>query len=431
MKFTPSAFQRDTCEISWRDLLKLAIGREIRSGSLRLARLGKLETMKTQFANEGSEIITMLNELSLGADGMAHIAPLGDFPGMAMIPDGKGGYTKAKAIQRMDAEAVTQMANEYKSGTRGVSGYFKKRPLFVGHPDMPGFERQYPDKSPKGIFQNIVARDGGLYGELNLTDEGDQLVASKKYRALSGRWEAEFVCEENGVNIYRPTKFISAGLTNQPNLPVQLLNEAETATLKENMKKLTAWLQKHGITIANEAMEEQVATALAQLDTKLESAVTLANDKATAEGKVTTLTEENQTITNQLAASQSQFANEREKRIDAELGYALKDGRITGSEQATWKNRLGIPAQFANELTALQAIKPVVKTTPVTIDRGGNKVEIANEDQRRAVTQEVLVEIANEKKLNLAKDYDKVWTEAVKRHPALFGAMQHPKVKAR
>ena len=79
-----------------------------------------------------------------------------------------------------------------------------------------------------------------------MTDEGEQLIANKQYRALSGRWEAEYVGEENGAKVYRPTKFLSAGLTNQPNLPVQLLNEAggtdnnngTEGTNRTNMKKL-------------------------------------------------------------------------------------------------------------------------------------------------------------------------------------------------
>lgn len=390
--------------------------------------------MKKETAIEDREMVTMVNELTIGADGWAHIAPYGDYVGIAVKPDGKGGFTREKAIQRLDKLSVTEMVNEYQKASRGVSGFFKKRPVFEGHPDFMVGGENYPNKEPQGIFYNIEAREDGLYGQPIMTEAGERLIASKKYRALSARWAAEYVNSEDGTKIYRPVKFLSAGLTNSPNLPVQLMNEAETTTKKTTMKKITAWLTGHGITVADEATEDQVATALAQLDPTIKSAKTavqMANEKATADGKVTTLTEANKLISDQLTASQSQFANEREKRIDAELGYALKDGRITGSEQATWKNRLNIPAQFANELTALQAIKPVVKTTSVTIDRGGNKVEIANEDQRRVVTQEVLVEIANEKKLNLAKDYDKVWTEAVKRHPALFGAMQHPKVKAR
>ena len=365
-----------------------------------------------------TELITIINELSIGADGWAQIAPFGDYAGVAMIPDGKGGFTKERAIQRLDKIAVTQMANEYQRSSRGLSGFFKKRPLYEGHPDIPVGGSQYPNKHPVGLFHNLACRDGGLYGEPILTDDGEKLIASKTYRALSGRWAAEFVGQEDGVNIYRPVKFLSAGLTNQPNLPVQLLNEAELtppppvrhsfsdggSTINQepsSMTKIIAWLSRHGITLANDATEEQVETALAQLDPRLHS-----ND------------------------THRQFANERNARIESEISRALRDGRITEADRATWQQRLANEAQFTNELGALEALKPVIKTHSLTLGRGDRKIELANAGDRRTLVAEVLAEIANELNLDLKKSehYDRAWTEAQKRHPALFDAMSRPKL---
>ena len=47
-----------------------------------------------EFANisSGPELVTMINELSIGADGWAQIAPFGDYAGIAMIPDGQGRF---------------------------------------------------------------------------------------------------------------------------------------------------------------------------------------------------------------------------------------------------------------------------------------------------------------------------------------------------
>jgi hypothetical protein len=360
-----------------------------------------------EFANisSGPELVTMINELSIGADGWAQIAPFGDYAGIAMIPDGQGGFTKERAIQRLDKIAVTQMANEYQQSSRGLSGFFKKRPLYEGHPDIPVGGGQYPNKHPVGLFHNLACRDGGLYGEPILTDDGEKLIASKAYRALSGRWAAEFVGQEDGVNIYRPVKFLSAGLTNQPNLPVQLLNEAQPNPnpKKRNMNKIIAWLSRHGITLANDATEEQVESALAQLDPKLQNAAGL-------------------------DAAREQFANERKARIDSELARALRDGRITDAERATWRQRLANETQFTNELAALAALKPVLKTHSLTLDRGDRKIELASAANRRHLVAEVLAEIANELDLDLkqAAHYDRAWTEAQKRHPALFDAMARP-----
>ena len=370
-----------------------------------------------------TELITIINELSIGADGWAQIAPFGDYAGVAMVPDGKGGFTKERAIQRLDKIAVTQMANEYQRSSRGLSGFFKKRPLYEeGHPDIPVGGSQYPNKHPVGLFHNLACRDGGLYGEPILTDDGEKLIASKTYRALSGRWAAEFVGQEDGVNIYRPVKFLSAGLTNQPNLPVELLNETDSsadrtrtthhATVcssagnhnhepKPNMTKIIAWLSRQGITLANDATDEQVETALAQLDPRLQT-----ND------------------------THGQFANERKARIESELNRAVRDGRIAEADRATWQQRLASEAQFTNELAALEALKPVIKTHSLTLGRGDRKIELANARDRRGLVAEVLAEIANELELDLKKSehYDRAWTEAQKRHPALFDAMSRPQL---
>lgn len=388
----------------------------------------------TQFANEGEEMVTMVNEISIGTDGWAQIAPFGDYVGIAVKPDGKGGFTKEKAIQRLDKLSVTEMVNEYQNASRGVSGFFKKRPVFEGHPDFLIGGDQYPNKAPQGIFYNIEAREDGLYGQPIMTESGEKLLASKKYRALSARWAADYVKTEDGTKIYRPVKFLSAGLTNNPNLPVQMMNEAEPTKTKTTMKKIAAWLTGHGISVADEATEDQVATALAQLDPTIASAKTavqIANEKTAAEGKVTTLTGEKKKLADDIVTAQTQFANERKLRIESELGHALKDGRITAADKPTWETRLGNEAQFANELKALNALKPMVKTESVLFERNGSKVEIANEGQRRKLVPEIIKEIAKEKGLDTKKDYEQIWQFANERHPALFSAMQHPKVKAR
>ena len=142
------------------------------------------------------------------------------------------------------------------------------------------------------------------------------------------------------------------------------------------MNKLIAWLSRHGITLANDATEDQLATALAQLDPKLQTAAGL-------------------------DAAREQFANERKARIDSELASALRDGRITEAERPIWQQRLANETQFTNELAALVALKPALKTHSLTLDRGDRKIELANAANRRHLVAEVLAEIANELDLDL------------------------------
>jgi hypothetical protein len=191
----------------------------------------KLFSKIAQFANANEQatlLVEISNDLKVGEDGWAMIAPYGDFPGMAHVADGHGGFIKAKAIQRIDKEAATSMANEFTQSRAGFGRYLSGCCIYKGHPDVPGYEKKYPDKSPVGLFSELAVRDDGFYGKPIFTNEGFDLVETKKFRALSGRWNATDAGKTaEGVQIYRPTTLLSAGLTNQPNLPVQLLNEKD------------------------------------------------------------------------------------------------------------------------------------------------------------------------------------------------------------
>jgi hypothetical protein len=429
------------------------------------------------FANSSSMshptlLVEISNELKVGEDGWAQIAPLGDFPGMALIDDGNGGFKKVKAIQRIDAAAVANMVNSYNAARGGITRFLKGAPIYNGHPDIPGYERRYPDKSPKGVFAAV--KDGGaqgFMGEPIFTNEGEQLIASRKVRGLSGRWSAEEVGEENGTKIYRPKEFISAGLTDRPNLPVQLLNEkenlaegpgtvpgnAEAATnqpMNSMKKKLIAVCTLLGIQFANDADDAATETALDQIHARVNgfastlktiktrlgtictaAGITFANDADDAAvatafdqlgGKVTLLVTERDTARTDLTSAQSQFANERTARIDRELSLALGSGRITKAEEADWKRRLGIEAQFANELEALGKLAPKVKTESITIERGGKKVELANEAERTTFVNEL---VAEEMKGNQSLTAETAFARVEKKYPQLFAAMKHPAIK--
>lgn len=347
-------------------------------------------------------LIAFLNEVAIGPDGWAQIAPFGDFPGLAIVSDGHGRFTRERAVQRMDRTAVLQMVNEYQQTRKGLSRFLKSRPLYLGHPDVPGCEAQYPDKSPKGVFANLACRKDGFFGELLLTDEGEALVANRRYRALSGRWEAEYIGEENGVKIYRPTKFFSAGLTNNPNLPVQLLNEAVPSPLMKD--KIIALLKARGLSVAADPTDAQLEEGLDHLTNEAGQLATLANEKA------------------QLAAA---FAAERSARIGALLDQALRDGRITLAERPDWEKRLGNEAAFANELAALAHATPVVKNASIALARGDCKAELSNVASRR----ELIADLVRQEMDACRCDYDPAFARVQKKYPQLFQAMKQPEIK--
>ena len=190
-------------------------------------------------------LTTFANGIDLKTDGWADIAPYGDYPSMALrYNPATKKMERFKAIQRIDKEAVKTMVTEYQNARSGVTRFTSSRPLFLGHPDVPGNERRFPDHNPKGVFANLADKGSGLVGEPILLPEGEALVAQNKY-FLSGRWEADELCgnDAEGNPIYRATKFLSAGLVTNPHLPVEMLNEKNDMeeTFKEKLiKSLTA-----------------------------------------------------------------------------------------------------------------------------------------------------------------------------------------------
>jgi len=433
---------------------------------------------KIQFANAAAPgvMIGFCNEIAIGEDGWAMIAPFGDHPSTALIPDAGGRLKKQKAIQRIDKAGADSMVAGFHNSRKGIRKFLRGCNIYVGHPDVPGLEKFYPDKEPKGVFADMETRADGLYGLPVFTNEGSDIVETKKLRAFSGNLgESEADGELNGLPVYRPTKIFSAGLTNSPHLPVHFFNadgtlaeeavnpqpqqnkmkkkllallaalslkpqfanaaeptdaESETAldlinekvvafaneqaahktAAKTLREKLLGLCQKVGITFANEAEITDPAATLAQVDEKI---VTLNTDLTTA---------------------RTSFANERTSRIADELAQAITTGRITAAEKPVWEGRLKVEAQFANELVAIRALKPVVKTESVIkVNRGGREqqIDISNAAARTQFVNEAMTEVAAELKLDPKKDHQKIYNEVQRRHPAVFANMAQPEIKVR
>ncbi len=396
---------------------------------------------KIQFANaavgKAEACVGFTNEISIGKDGWAQIAPFGDFPSFAVIPQPDGSCKRLQAIQRIDKKCAGQMVAEFQNSRKGVKKFFSGRPIYVGHPDVPGIGAKYPDKSAKGVIADLAVREDGLYGMPVFTNEGSDLVEKKKLRFFSGRLTD---CEEgdavNGVPVFTPTVFLSVGLTNQPHLPVQMLNEADEAETNNNKKNENAMKKKLIALLAALSLKPSFANAEAPTNEETEAAldqinqkvVAFANEKQTLADKVTALETEKTKLAGDLTAAQTatttaqtSFANERKAHVKTVLDAAVTAGKITGADRATWETRLGNEATFANEVTALEAIKPVVKTKSITIDRGNRKIELANAADRR----EMLAELVNEE-MKGGVSYDIAFAKVQKQFPQIFEAMEQP-----
>jgi phage I-like protein len=135
------------------------------------------------------------------------LSPYGDFP-------------HAQGLQRVSFESARAMESRFKSLADRAARLFAGVPMFIGHPDVPQFATQFTDRKAYGWIMALEARPDGLYGKIKWSCAGVELLQNGHYKFLSPYWEAKQIAEENGRAIYEPVALISAGLTNEPNLPV-------------------------------------------------------------------------------------------------------------------------------------------------------------------------------------------------------------------
>jgi hypothetical protein len=355
-------------------------------------------------------VVSFTNQLGLDESGWAQLAPFGDFPGEALLPQPDGSVKRFAAIQRLDRAAAEGMVAKFKSPWNRLKRYFTGCPIYVGHPDVPAPANEPADKSPKGVIVDLQVRENGLFCKPVFTSEGSELVESRRLRAFSAYWSASEVVSQDdadgALKIYRPEVLKSAGLTNHPNLPVQLLNEKvppstclapsdapqpQPPTQPQNVNKqiILNFLAAHGLHLGADDTEIQIASALEQLGERV-------------------------------TAVQAELANERRFHAETLLEAALAAGAITAAQRPAWAERLS--ADFANASTALAQLPPVLKTRALTLGAGARKAELANAtDRRDAVDTLVKAEMA----VN-GGDYPRAFAAVQRANPALFAEMKQP-----
>jgi hypothetical protein len=381
-------------------------------------------TLGASFANTVSDaLVGIVNDLRIQEDGWMHLAPYGDFPGKVLLSQPDGTVKTEPAIQRLDRQAVADMVNEFHSLAGSARRFLRGRKLYVGHPDAPGIGNEYADKEPRGIFTALEARDDGLYGKPVLTEEGAAAIESKAFTSVSAYWLANEVSPEapsGSKPIFRPTVFRSAGLTNRPNLPVRhLTNEGVpdgTADQPQpnsimDKSKLIPWLAKHGVSLANDATDEQVLAGLDQVDSKLAS---VANERDTVKTELAAKDAVMVRINGQLAEQQSAFTNERKARIEGALDSAITAGRIAPADRPVWANKL--ESNFTNELPALEKLPPALKTKPATGNLGERKAAIANAQEQSVAIHSKVAEIQQKTGMS----FEDAFNAARKECPQLF-----------
>jgi len=123
-------------------------------------------------------------------------------------------------------------------------------------------------------LNSLEARDDGIYGSLELTELGKELVDSKLYRYTS----PAYIMDRNKTD--RTVLAIdSVGLVNKPNLNTEALNSKESEKLTELNTKVENLEKENGTLTGDLETANKKVTELITSNTKLESDLKEANSK--------------------------------------------------------------------------------------------------------------------------------------------------------
>ncbi len=166
----------------------------------------------------------------------ASMTPFKVVPGDWILLTPLGEFPHARGWQRVDAAALAMLHQNFKSFWARLGRCFGGLPFYVGHPDA---APSTVETKAYGWILDLEPRADGLYARVHWTAEGWALIQGGHYKFYSPFWEAEPIGSRDGRPLFRPVRLISAGLTNQPNLPVPPL--ANTAPIAAT--DFDAWME--------------------------------------------------------------------------------------------------------------------------------------------------------------------------------------------
>ena len=378
--------------------------------------------------NQKREGIAFFNDrFQVGDDGWGMVAPFGSWKGIGAEKT-PGGVRRFKAVQRIDHESATELVNQFNSISGRIKRWLVGVPIYEGHPDAVGIGHRYPNKNPVGTAAELQVRSDGLYARPVFTNEGARLLASTEKLGFSVRASGRQVGEQDGLPVFVWSEVHSLGLTPNPNLPVQFLNEQDHTIM--NKDKIIAWLKVQGVELANDAGEEQIEAGLAKLGDRITGLLAIEQGSATLKTELSNATEtlgtrdtELKAARDEAAAKATEFANERAHRINLMLDLGIAAGRITSANREEWKTKL--TADFPNALTEWEKLPVTVKTAAATAGRKPG-VELANEASRRTAAMDKVHALMKSAGLT----YNDAFARIRAQHPELFGSGAAPAAPA-
>lgn len=202
-----------------------------------------------------------------------------------------------------------------------------------------------------GWITSLENRDGAIFGKVEWTDRGKNMVGSKEYRYYSPAFEY-------ARDSRRVLKMVSIGLTNKPNLTHFALNHQDPQE-DHPVKIAIAILTALGLTNPD-ATEGEVVNAVNELKSSRETALNAQKNSVSKD--------EHQKVIVARDAAQTELATLKQKTVDDEINRVLdeatKSGRVT---PATRDYHLAVCKQEGG----IEKFKAWLKSAPVIGDGSG------------------------------------------------------------
>lgn len=342
--------------------------------------------------------------------------------GSMLIP--YGVYPHRKGRQRFEREQAENVVSQFRGG--GASGLISKVvnwvrgvPIYIGHPDVPGREKEFTDKKAYGWAESMTAENDGLRIHIDWSKAGRALWEDKHYRYYSPYWGSDPVRGE-----LHPAEMISVGLTNDPNIPVPALaNDADEGAEESDETPRNEANEE-------EAMKKELAEILGKEDTisdedllaEVKRIVKAAADNEEKEKKDPPKIEEKDK-----ADEKEKAENDRVlalgRRADSALDLLILSNRLAPGERASTKEDLVAlenDEQFDAKIEELSKAEPILKTESETegLAKKGQKVGTENEAEIRKEARAEAIRNYNARTGNTS--YETAFAACSKADPELF-----------
>jgi len=325
-------------------------------------------------------------------------------------------------VQVLDLEAANAIVASMQSLRGRLAARWGGYPVYVGHPDDPGFEDG--DGSAYGWIMgaHINAANTALVFEVKWTPEGSELVSNARYKYYSPRWGLTIRDASASNRRTAPCELKSVGLTNRPNIPVPPVSntkpavaEVGTANQEEDMdpKQLAIALG-----LAEDATPEQITEALAALKQERDDLATQLTEAQAANAEADQAKSEAEAKAD---AEKTNAANARKSYANELITNAIAAGKVPETDRDTLAGEF--EANFAAANAKLTALRPQM---PIDSKTGTAHTRKPNGDEG---VQQKIVTACNEAKagiraaspaLNAAQVHTQAYAQVKKEHPDWF-----------